>query len=87
MFEAAEVGRKLEKDTYKAQVPILRAELLDALEVGDRVLLVVQTQAPPEWGKREEPHGEFATVRDGKVVEIVVYPDVADAIAAAGAAS
>jgi polyphosphate kinase 2 (PPK2 family) len=30
MFEAAEVGRKLEKDIYKAQVPILRAELLDA---------------------------------------------------------
>jgi polyphosphate:AMP phosphotransferase len=30
MFEAAEVGRELEKDVFKAQVPILRAELLDA---------------------------------------------------------
>lgn len=30
MFEAAEVGRKLEKDVYKSQVAILRAELLDA---------------------------------------------------------
>ena len=30
MFEAAEVGRKLGKDVYKSQVPILRAELLDA---------------------------------------------------------
>jgi polyphosphate:AMP phosphotransferase len=30
MFEAAEVGRKLEKEVYKAQVPVLRAELLDA---------------------------------------------------------
>ena len=30
MFEAAEVGRKLEREIYKAQVPILRAELLDA---------------------------------------------------------
>ena len=29
MFEAAEVGRKLEKEIYKAQVPILRSELLD----------------------------------------------------------
>ena len=29
MFEAAEVGRKLEKEKYKAQVPVLRAELLD----------------------------------------------------------
>jgi polyphosphate kinase 2 (PPK2 family) len=30
MFEAAEVGRKLEKEIYKAQIPVLRAELLDA---------------------------------------------------------
>jgi polyphosphate:AMP phosphotransferase len=33
MFEAAEVGRKLEKEIYKAQVPILRAELLDAQQL------------------------------------------------------
>jgi AMP-polyphosphate phosphotransferase len=30
MFEAAEVGRKLSKSDYKAQVPRLRSELLDA---------------------------------------------------------
>ena len=30
MFESAEVGKKLDKKTYKAQVPILRAELLAA---------------------------------------------------------
>ena len=30
MFEAAEVGRKLSKAEYKAQVPHLRSELLDA---------------------------------------------------------
>ena len=30
MFETAELGRKLKKEIYKAQVPILRAELLDA---------------------------------------------------------
>ena len=29
MFEAAEVGRKLEKEEYKAQVPVLRAQLLE----------------------------------------------------------
>ena len=28
MFEAAEVGRKLSKSDYKAQVPQLRSELL-----------------------------------------------------------
>jgi AMP-polyphosphate phosphotransferase len=30
MFEAAEVGRKLSKEQHKTQVPVLRAELLDA---------------------------------------------------------
>jgi polyphosphate:AMP phosphotransferase len=30
MFEAAEVGRKLSKDTYRRRVPALRAALLDA---------------------------------------------------------
>jgi polyphosphate:AMP phosphotransferase len=30
MFETAELGRKLDKEIYKAQVPILRAELLEA---------------------------------------------------------
>jgi polyphosphate:AMP phosphotransferase len=30
MFEAAEVGRKLSKEQYKTQLPVLRAELLDA---------------------------------------------------------
>ena len=30
MFEAAEVGRKVSKAEYKAQVPHLRSELLDA---------------------------------------------------------
>jgi AMP-polyphosphate phosphotransferase len=30
MFEAAEVGKKLEKEIYKAQVPVLRNELLEA---------------------------------------------------------
>ena len=33
MFEAAEVGRKLEKETYRSQVPILRAQLLDAQQL------------------------------------------------------
>jgi polyphosphate:AMP phosphotransferase len=33
MFEAAEVGRKLEKETYRSQVPILRAQLLDAQQM------------------------------------------------------
>jgi polyphosphate:AMP phosphotransferase len=35
MFETAEVGRTLDKETYKSQVPVLRAELL---EVQDQLL-------------------------------------------------
>jgi hypothetical protein len=56
-------------------------------DAGDRVLLIVQNHAPPEWGQSDAPHGELATVRDGKVVEIVVYPTVDEAIAAARATS
>jgi hypothetical protein len=60
------------------------AELLDARGVGDRVLLIVQNHTPPELGQSDAPHGELATVRDGKVVEIIVYPTVDEAVAAAG---
>ena len=34
--------------------------------------------------KRQEPHGEVVTVRNGRVVEMVVYPNVDEALAAAG---
>jgi len=60
------------------------AELLDAREAGERVLLIVHNHTPTEWGQSDAPHGELATVRDGKVVEIVVYPSVDEAVAAAG---
>ena len=60
------------------------AEALDCRDAGDRVVVVVQTHQPPEWGEQPEPHGEVVTVRDGKVVEILVYPTVKAALAAAG---
>lgn len=59
------------------------AELLDARVVGDRVLLIVEDHPPPEWEQPDGPHGELVTVRDGKVVEIVVYATVDEAVAAA----
>jgi ketosteroid isomerase-like protein len=59
------------------------AEALDFKDADDRVVVVVQTHRPPEWGERPEPHGEVVTVRDGKVVEMVVYPTVGDALTAA----
>jgi ketosteroid isomerase-like protein len=69
---------------HQSRADGVTAELLDAREAGDRVLLVVQNHTPPEWGHSDAPHGELATVRDGKVVEIVVYPTVDEALAAAG---
>jgi len=62
------------------------AEALEFREAGDRVVVVVQTHQPPEWGQRPEPHGELVTVRDGRVAEIVVYPTVEEAATAAGLA-
>jgi hypothetical protein len=63
------------------------AEALDFRDAGDRVVVIVHTHAPPEWEQSPEPHGELVTVRDGKVTEIVVYPTVDEALAAAARAS
>lgn len=59
------------------------AELLDLCEVGDRLVAIIQTHVPPEWGETPPPHGEVVNVRDGKVIEMVVYPTVDEAVAAA----
>ena len=60
------------------------AEALEVRTVGSRVLVVVQAHLPPAWGEQPEPHGELVTVVDGEVVEIVVFPTVADATTSAG---
>ena len=60
------------------------AEAIDFRDAGDRVVVVLQTHQPPEWGERPEPHGEVVSVRNGRVVEMVVYPNVDEALAAAG---
>lgn len=62
------------------------ADALDFRDAGDRVVVLLQTHQPPDRGEQPEPHGEVVTVRDGKVVEMVVYPTVEEALAAAGAA-
>jgi ketosteroid isomerase-like protein len=62
----------------------LTAELLDIRDAGDRLVAVMHTHAPPEWNRSPEPHGEVVTVRDGKVTEMVIYPSVGEALAAAG---
>ena len=49
------------------------AEALEFRDAGDRVVVLVQTHHPPDWGEQPEPHGEVVTVRRGKVVEMVIY--------------
>ena len=60
------------------------AEPLEFRDAGDRIVVVLQTHTPPEWGEQPEPHGELVTVHDGKVTEMVVYRTVDEALVAAG---
>jgi ketosteroid isomerase-like protein len=65
----------------------MTAELLDVRAAGDRLVAVIHTHAPAEWNYGSEPHGELVTVRGGKIAEMVIYPTVKDALAAAGLAA
>jgi ketosteroid isomerase-like protein len=69
----------------RARADGVGAELLELREVGDRIVSIIQTHVPPYWGDQPPPHGEVVTVRDGKVVEMVVYPTVGEALQAARA--
>jgi ketosteroid isomerase-like protein len=56
--------------------------LVDVIDAGDRVVVILR---PP--GSPDEPdllQANLTTFRDGKVVEMVHYPDPQDALAAAG---
>jgi ketosteroid isomerase-like protein len=59
-----------------------RLELVDVVGAGDTVVLIMR---PPSDGPEPAaPVGNLTTFRDGKVVEIVHYPNASDALAAAG---
>ena len=62
------------------------AELLDIRQAGDRVGALVQMRHGASEDDQPPPHGELITVRDGKVTEMLSYPTLHDAQAAAGAA-
>jgi ketosteroid isomerase-like protein len=57
-------------------------ELVDVIDAGDRVVVI--TQPPQTDGEQEPLHAQITTFRAGKVVEMVGYPTVEDALAAAG---
>ncbi len=60
-------------------------ELLDARELsGDRVALVLRRRPSSDAPEPPQPHGEIISFRDGLITEMVVYPTVEEALAAAG---
>jgi ketosteroid isomerase-like protein len=59
-----------------------RAELVDVLDAGDRVVVITRGQDAGDGAA--QPSANLTTFRDGKAVEMVHYPNVQDALAAAG---
>ena len=59
------------------------AELLDIREAGDRLVALVQMRHRASEDDQPPPHGELITVRYGKVTEMLSYPTLEDAQAAA----
>jgi ketosteroid isomerase-like protein len=53
-------------------------ELVDVVDAGDRVVVIIRPK-----GKGSEPVANVSTFRDGKVVEMVHYADVQQALAEA----
>jgi ketosteroid isomerase-like protein len=57
-------------------------ELLDLIDAGEKVVVIMRPDS--EEGEPAAPAANVTTFRNGKVVEMVHYPDPADALAAAG---
>jgi ketosteroid isomerase-like protein len=60
-----------------------RFELVDVVGVGDKV--VVTIRPPSNHAEPAAPVANLVTFREGKVVEMVHYPDASDALSAARA--
>ena len=58
-------------------------ELVDVIDAGDQVVVI--TRPPSAGGESAEPIANLSTFRDGKVIEMVHFPNPDDAIAAANA--
>jgi ketosteroid isomerase-like protein len=57
-------------------------EVVEMIDAGDSVVVILQP--PPIDGHEEPQRAQITTFRDGKVVEMVAYPSVEAALAAAG---
>jgi ketosteroid isomerase-like protein len=60
-----------------------RVELVDVVGVDDKVVVIMRV--PSSGDEPAPPVANLTTFREGKVVEMVHYPNAADALAAAGA--
>lgn len=61
-------------------------EIVDVVAAGDKVVVIMGPPAEDD-GSRAWTIANVTSFRDGKAVEIVHFPDVADALAAAGVAA
>jgi len=57
-------------------------ELVDVVGAGDKVVVIMRR--PSEGGTPAKPVANLTTLRDGKVVEMVHYPNPDEALATAG---
>ena len=67
----------------RARERLVDVGVIDVVGAGDKVVVIMGALAPngdPAWTA-----ANLTTFRDGRVVEIVHYPDAQDALAAAGA--
>ncbi|MBV8940913.1 MAG: nuclear transport factor 2 family protein [Solirubrobacterales bacterium] len=56
-------------------------ELLDVIDAGEKVVVIMRR---PDEADRSSTVANVATFRNGKVIEMVHYPDPGDALRAAG---
>jgi ketosteroid isomerase-like protein len=64
----------------RAQEGLGLGELVDVIDAGDRVVLVIR---PPDSGDDDELRANLTTFRDGKVIEMVAFESPEAALAAA----
>jgi len=57
-------------------------ELVDVVDAGERVVVIMRPRT--EDGEPGALSANLTTFRDGRAIEMVHYPDPADALAAAG---
>jgi len=84
--DAAACHNRQEALTFMRQARVRRGmgELVDVIDAGDQVIVIMRP--PSVDGESAELIANLTTFRDGKVVEMVHYPNPDDAIAAAHSA-